>query len=302
MLENGHSDDIISVNMKRIVLIFGIFLSIFLNISFGENLIAVKVIKYDSHYSFIVIDKGRVDGMEAGMEFVAVKNGAEIGKIQIVKVKDNVSACDVREMLSESYLKSGDIITIYPYGVTISPQEVLRTKDKREEPSEDQPITKESYKKSLFDIPSEVAGRSIQEVMWVKDLEGEIVTTDILADRDLTFYALRDIFEDHKIIITHSNRLQGTLTGFKTVDMGFLKSLFADFSGSKEKKIVYDVYVKNMGPKTSQVNIGLKYIAYSRSDASKVKVIKRGKYMSEVQNMLDEIKKKTATIQAEWGE
>ena len=78
--------------------------------------------------------------------------------------------------------------------------------------------------------------------------------------------------------------------------------MFADFSGSKERKIVYDVYVKNMGPKTSQVNVGLKYIAYSRSDASKAKVIKRGKYMSEVQNMLDEIKKKTATIQAEWGE
>jgi len=303
VLENGHGNDIISVNMKRIIVISALFLVLFLNISsYGEDLIAVKIVRYDSHYSFIVIDKGSVDGMESGMEFVVVKDGAEIGRIQVVKVKENVSACDVREMMSEAYLKDGDIITIYPYGATISPKEALEGKDKREEPLEDQPITKGSYRKSLFDMPSEVQGRSRQEVMWVKDLEGEVVTVDVLAGSDLTFYVLRDVFEEHEIIVTHSNRLQGTLTGFKTVGMSFFKELFADFVGSKEKKIVYDVFVQNTGPNTSKVNIGLKYIAYSRSDVSKAKAIKRGRYLSEVQSMLNKVKKKTAKIQAEWGE
>jgi hypothetical protein len=288
--------------MKRILLFLIIFKGLIFNLSLGADLVAVKVLKYDSHYSFIVVDRGSVDGMEAGMEFVVVKNGAEIGKIQVVKVKDNVSACDVREMLDEAYLKSGDIITIYPYGATISPQEALRTKGKREEPSEDQPITKDSYRSSIFDVPAEVEGRSIQEVMWAKDLEGEIVTADVLADRDLTFYALRDVFEEHKIIITNSNRFKGTLTGFKTLDIGFLKSLFADFTGSKERKVVYDVYVQSIGPNTSRVNIGLKYVVYDRSDASKAKAIKGGKYMSELRSMLNKIKNKTAKIKTEWGE
>ncbi|MDP8215957.1 MAG: hypothetical protein P9L98_01380 [Candidatus Kaelpia imicola] len=289
--------------MKRVIVISTIFLILLLNLSSsGEDLIAVKIIKYDSHYSFIVIDKGVINGMESGMEFVVVKDGAEIGKIQVVKVKENVSACDVKEMMSEAYLKSGDIITIYPYGATMSPQEVLETEDEREKPLEDQPITKDSYRESLFDVPSEVQGRSIQEVMWVKNLEGEVITADILADSDLTFYVLRDVLEDHKVIVTHSNRLQGTLTGFKTIEMSLLKGLFADFIGSKERKIVYDVFVQKIGPKTSRVNIGLKYIAYSRSDISKVKVIKSGRYLSEVQKMLNKVRNKTAKIQAEWGE
>jgi len=303
VLENGHGNDIISVNMKRVIVISGIFLSLLLTpSSFGEDLIAVKILKYDSHYSFIVIDKGVINGMESGMEFVVVKDGAEIGKIQVVKVKDNVSACEVREMMSEAYLKSGDIITIYPFGATISPQEALRAEDDREETTEDQPIVKDSYKKSFFDIPAEVEGRSIQEIIWVKNLEGEVITADILADSDLTFYVLRDVFEDNKVIVTHSNRLQGTLTGFKTIDMSFFQGLIADFVGSKERKIVYDVFVQSTGPKTSKVNIGLKYIAYSRSDASKVKAIKRGRHLSEVQDMLNEVKNKTAKIQSEWGE
>ncbi|MDD5613457.1 MAG: hypothetical protein PHQ54_00095 [Candidatus Omnitrophica bacterium] len=239
---------------------------------------AVKIINYDQSYNFIVIDKGTIHGIEPGMKFTVIKDGVEIGQIEIVKAKDNVSACDVREMMVGANLKSQDIITIYPYGATLAPKDNLKMQDRRETKEGSSELKpKKTPRSSRFSIPADVEGRSIQEVMWAKDIDSGAVSIDILANPDFSFYILRDVMEENKIIITNSNRLKGTMTGFKNVPLNFFQGIFADFTASKERKVVYDVLVENTGPNTCRINIGIRFIAYTKNDAASVKSVSGGR-------------------------
>ncbi len=287
-------------------------------ISYAQEVQAVRIIKYNKQYNFIVIDQGKIHGLTTGMDFAIVKNGAEIGKIEVVKVKDNISACDILELMEGVSLKEGDVITIYPLtppaklgsqpsppsGREISKQEKAPStvkKKKRWWAKLTQP-----FKKMFREEGEEVSGvkappRSLEEIVTVSKLEGPEMNIDVYADKDITFSKLRDVLDEHKIIVTQSNRLQGILTGFKLAPMGIGEQLFADFRGLQERRVVYNFEVKPQGPQTSKISVSVKLISYNKKDQPKYIILKTGKLIEETQDILSEVKVRAEKQQQEWG-
>ena len=269
-------------------------------LSAQEDVKAVKIIKFNREYSFIVIDQGSIHGITPGMEFMVVKDGVEVGKIEAVKVKDNVSACDIRELMEGVNFKEDDVMTIYPLNAILTPAEVNASKGKREATSSEK-VRKKSRRKEVS-MPDSIKGRSLQEIFWMKEIEGENISLDILAGKNSTFYILKETLEDNNIVVTHSNRIEGMLTAFKMMPMGWWDEIFADFKGFRNKKVVYDIIVREKGPQTSSVEVGVKYIIYDRKENPKVGMLKGGKQVQEIQEILNKVKVKAEKLQTEWGD
>ncbi len=269
-------------------------------LSAQEDVKAVKIIKFNREYSFIVIDQGSIHGITPGMEFMVVKDGVEVGKIEAVKVKDNVSACDIRELMEGVNFKEDDVMTIYPLNAMLTPGEVKSSKGKREATSSEK-VRKKSRRKEVS-MPDSIKGRSLQEIFWMKEIEGENISLDILAGKNSTFYILKETLEDNNIVVTHSNRIEGMLTAFKMMPMGWWDEIFADFKGFRNKKVVYDIIVREKGPQTSSVEVGVKYIIYDRKENPKVGMLKGGKQIQEIQEILNKVKVKAEKLQTEWGD
>ena len=288
-------------------------------ISYAQEVQAVRIIKYDKQYNFIVIDQGKIHGLVPGMDFAIVKNGAEIGKIEVVKVKDNVSACDILELLEGFSINEGDVITLYPIGQPsnvskqpspVTPREVPQKKSAGSAKKKggfwytlSQPFRKMFRENEEGEEVSGVTAppRSMEEIITVSRLEGPQMNIDVYADKDITFYKLRDVLDEHKVIITHSNRLNGTLTGFKLAPMGIAEQVFADFRGLQERKVVYSFEIKPQGPQTSKISVSVKLISYSKHDQPRYIILRTGKLIDEVREILSEVKTKAESKQQEWG-
>ncbi|RLF05084.1 MAG: hypothetical protein DRJ64_06050 [Thermoprotei archaeon] len=287
-------------------------------ISYAQEVQAVKIIKYNKQYNFIVIDQGKIHGLTAGMDFVVVKNGAEIGKIEVVKVKDNISACDILELMEGVSLKEGDVITIYPFTpsakITPQPSAVSGREVPRKEKTPSSVKKRrgwwakltQPFRKMFREEGEEVSGvkappRSLEEIITVSKLEGPEMNIDVYANKDITFYKLRDVLDEHKIIVTQSNRLQGTLTGFKLAPMGIGDQLFADFRALQERRVVYNFEVKPQGPQTSKISVSVKLISYNKNDQPKYIILKTGRLIDEAQDILSEVKVRAEEQQQEWG-
>ncbi|MDP8233298.1 MAG: hypothetical protein P9M06_00635 [Candidatus Saelkia tenebricola] len=285
--------------MKRKILI--IVLVLFSQSLFAQERIkAVRVIKVNREFSFIVIDIGAIHGVTPGMEFLLIKDGAEVGKIEAVKVRDNVSACDIRELIEGVGVQENDVMTIYPVEEMFTPEELIAVDKEREVTSKEKERGKGS--KREFYMPDEVKGRSLQEISWIDEIEGETISLDVLAGRDFTFYVLKEILGDHKIIVTHSNRMRGMLTAFKMMPMRWWEEIVADFKGFKEKKVVYSIIVRENGPSTSSLDVSVKYIVYDKKENPRAGVLKSGKQVREIYGILNKVKAKAEKIQTEWSD
>jgi len=265
-----------------------------------EDVKAVKIIKFNREYSFIVIDQGSIHGITPGMEFMVIKDGVEVGKIETVKVKDNVSACDIRELMEGVNFKENDVITIYPLSKMLTSAEIKASKKKREATSSEE-AGKKSRRKGVF-MPDNVKGRSLQEVSWMNEVKGETISLDILANKNLTFYILKETLQENNIVVTNSNRIEGMLTAFEMMSMSWWSEIFADFKGFRDKKVVYNIVVREKGPQTSNVEVGVKYIIYDRKENPRVGVLKSGKQVQKIQKILNKVKVKTEKLQTEWGD
>ena len=84
--------------------------------------------------------------------------------------------------------------------------------------------------------------------------------------------------------------------------MSWWNELFADFRGFKEKKVVYDIVVREKGPQTSSVDVSVKYIIYDRKKNPKVGMLKSGRQVQRIQKILNDVKVKAEKRQTEWGE
>lgn len=286
--------------------------------AYGQEVQAVRIIKYNKQYNFIVIDQGKIHGLVPGMEFAIVRNGAEIGKVEVVKVRDNVSACDILELLEGFTLKEGEVVTLYLLTQpsqeskkpgTAAPREVSEQKPSQAKKKGgfwhalSEPFRKMFREEEKGESISGVTSppHSLEEIVTVSQLEGPEMNIDVYAEKDITFYKLRDVLEEHKIIITHSNRLEGTVTGFKLAPMGIGEQIFADFRGLKERKVVYLFKVKPQGPQTSKISVNVKLISYNRYDQPKYTILRSGKLIDEAREILSEAKIRAEKKQQEWG-
>ncbi len=67
-----------------------------------------KILAVNLDNNFVVIDLGSSSGVKSGDRFSAYRDGKPIGSIEVIQVRDNISACDIKRMSTP--LKTGDNI------------------------------------------------------------------------------------------------------------------------------------------------------------------------------------------------
>lgn len=69
-----------------------------------------KVIALSDEYDFVVINLGKADGVEKGMEFSVYRRGRWIGKIRVIELREHLAAANVEETIRRRKLREGDVV------------------------------------------------------------------------------------------------------------------------------------------------------------------------------------------------
>lgn len=62
-----------------------------------------RIITVNDKHKFVVIDIGREDGVEKGMGFDVYRQEKKIGRVEVIETRQNISACDVKEMSARKF-------------------------------------------------------------------------------------------------------------------------------------------------------------------------------------------------------
>lgn len=74
----------------------------------GASMFAGKILAINLDNNFVVVDLGSSSDVKSGDKFSVYRDGKPIGSIEVIQVKDNVSACDIKKMSTP--FKTGDAI------------------------------------------------------------------------------------------------------------------------------------------------------------------------------------------------
>lgn len=57
-----------------------------------------RIVTVNDKHRFVVIDIGRDSGVQRGMPFNVYRRGKKVGKIEVIETRENIAACDIKEM------------------------------------------------------------------------------------------------------------------------------------------------------------------------------------------------------------
>ena len=67
-----------------------------------------RLVEVNESHDFIVVDKGTMDGVRVGMVFDIVRGASTIGRATVVRVRPQLSACDIVRQQTQGPLQVGD--------------------------------------------------------------------------------------------------------------------------------------------------------------------------------------------------
>ena len=67
-----------------------------------------RSVEVNEPHRFIVLDKGSMDGVHAGMTFDILRGASAIGRVTVVRVRPQLSACDILRAKTSGTLQAGD--------------------------------------------------------------------------------------------------------------------------------------------------------------------------------------------------
>ncbi len=70
---------------------------------------AGRIIAVNENHDFVVIDLGKDDGLQEGMQLEVYRQNEKAGRIKVIEARQNISACDIREMRLQRF-KVNDIV------------------------------------------------------------------------------------------------------------------------------------------------------------------------------------------------
>ncbi len=68
-----------------------------------------RVLDVNDQHDFLVVDKGSVDGVRVGMAFDIVRGANTVGRASVVRVRPQLSACDIMRAKTPGPVQSGDV-------------------------------------------------------------------------------------------------------------------------------------------------------------------------------------------------
>ena len=70
-----------------------------------------RVVEVNQAHQFVVVDKGSEDGILLGMTLDIIRGAARVGRVRVVRVRPQISACDVIRSDTVDPLQVGDAVT-----------------------------------------------------------------------------------------------------------------------------------------------------------------------------------------------
>lgn len=67
-----------------------------------------RLMEVNREHNFIVVDKGSLDGVRMGMTFDIVRSGNMVGRATVVRVRPQLSACDIQRAKTPTPVQVGD--------------------------------------------------------------------------------------------------------------------------------------------------------------------------------------------------
>jgi len=71
-----------------------------------------KILAVNEKEKFVIIDLGSSSGIKPGNKFSVVRRGKEIGSLEVIETRQDISACDIK--IAKQRLKEGDIVKFTP--------------------------------------------------------------------------------------------------------------------------------------------------------------------------------------------
>ena len=71
--------------------------------------VRARVLEVNDPHNFVVLDKGSEDGVRVGMTFDLLRGAGMVGKVTVVRVRPQLSACDVIRTKTPGPLQIGDV-------------------------------------------------------------------------------------------------------------------------------------------------------------------------------------------------
>jgi outer membrane murein-binding lipoprotein Lpp len=68
-----------------------------------------RLVEVNDSHNFVVVDQGSQDGVRVGMAFDIVRGASTVGRATVVRVRPNLSACDIVRAKTPGPLQSGDL-------------------------------------------------------------------------------------------------------------------------------------------------------------------------------------------------
>ena len=71
--------------------------------------VRARVLEVNESHNFVVVDKGSMDGVRVGMVFDILRGSGSVGRAAVVRVRPQLSACDVLRSNTPGPLQAGDV-------------------------------------------------------------------------------------------------------------------------------------------------------------------------------------------------
>lgn len=69
-----------------------------------------RLVEVNEPHNFVIVDKGSVDGVRVGMTFDVLRGAGSVGRATVVRVRPQLSACDIIRSNTPGPLQAGDLV------------------------------------------------------------------------------------------------------------------------------------------------------------------------------------------------
>lgn len=200
---------------KLIFLIIPFFLS-FVNSSLGEEgILGIRILSFNPEHNFVVIDAGSEHGLGEGMTVDLFKDGKKIATLQLIRVKERVSACDIKRIEPNYMLKEKEVYSLVISKTVFPPKPIKKIYPEKKE------IKKEKK------LPPVISALPMM--------------VHIEAKREIVNYYVNETLRDMNFIITSSNIKEGIFTAHKFLTLPLWDEIWADLIGTTDHRAVYEI-------------------------------------------------------------
>lgn len=248
-----------------------------------------KVTEVNKQYNFVVVNLGEKDGLKPGSFLKVLRQGKEVGRLEVIKVRQTISAAEIREVKGKEQVMTDDEVMLLAEQ-KVKPEAKSRQKVKKVKKAK--PVKERAEKEEAIS-----ANQFAQAVGANIKIEGNknIVETEIKVSPALVFDATNILLRDRGFIVSIANREAGLLVASKGLILSRWEELWAGFTGAIDHELLFSIQIKEkLNFSNLEISISTGYLQKDRYQKG---IIKDNSYVyREAVDLISEIRSWTEGI------